>query len=158
MKSCRLCYTFILFQAFLLYVYYTNSHSHKFKVFSETASSSLNTEGWVGSLPVLLSLHFLKHRKNAFFLQLTNTHNSLNPILRICPRILQLVDSYRYWFNCLTQNQTLHIMYSRRMRVKWMTTKFNSGWFATHMQARTKCLTASQHLRVQILGTLYQRV
>lgn len=73
LKSCRQCYTFILFQAFLLYVYYTNSHSHKFKVFSETTSSSLKTEGWVGSHPVLLSLHFLNHRKNAFFLQLTST-------------------------------------------------------------------------------------
>lgn len=49
-------------------------------------------------------------------------------------------------------------MYSRQMRVKWVTTKFNSGWFATHMQTRTKCLTATQHLRVQILGTLYQWV
>lgn len=43
------------------------------------------------------------------------THNSLNPIFKICPRTLQQVDSYRYWFNCLTQNETLHIMYSRQM-------------------------------------------
>lgn len=127
----------------------------KYSVKRLVVLSTLKVESQASQF-IFLYISLTIERTPFFFNSLT--HNSLNPILKICPRTLQQVDSYRYWFNCLTQNQTLHIMYSRRMRVKWMTTKFNSGWFATRMQTRTKSLTASQHLRVQILGTLYQWV